>query len=71
MAIGERKARALLAHAEHLGTVYGHPLRTIGRQELPQWIASPATPRACMTPARHLHPLKYTSAWPARPSPWA
>jgi len=61
VAIGERKARTLLAHAEHLGTVYGHPLRTIGRQELPQWIASPRYAAGVHDPrSGHLHPLKYT-----------
>ena len=55
------KARALMAGADHLERHYGYPLRRIGADELPQWIASPRYRAAVHDPrSGHLHPLKYT-----------
>jgi gamma-glutamylputrescine oxidase len=61
VAVNERKARELLAGAERLATVYGHPMTPISRADLPQWIASPRYVAAVHDPrSGHLHPLKYT-----------
>ncbi|OYU97872.1 MAG: FAD-dependent oxidoreductase, partial [Burkholderiales bacterium PBB5] len=61
VAMNARKARELLAGADHLATQYGYPLRRIGQAELPQWIDSPRYVAAVHDPrSGHLHPLKYT-----------
>lgn len=61
VAVNERKARALLAHAERLATGYDYPMRLISRADLGQWIDSPRYCAAVHDPrSGHLHPLKYT-----------
>jgi len=56
-----RKARELLAGAEHLARHYGYPLEEIAAAQLPRWVSSPLY-CAGVHDARsgHLHPLKYS-----------
>lgn len=61
VAVGERKARELLAWHERMQRVYTYPLSWIDRQDLPQWIASPRFSAGVHDPrSGHLHPLKYS-----------
>jgi len=61
VAVNARKARALLAGAEHLARHYDYPMQVIGRADLPQWLDSPRYVAAVHDPrSGHLHPLKYT-----------
>jgi len=61
VAVSERKARALMASAERLESVYGLPMTRIQRDALPKWIASPRYVAAVHeAKSGHLHPLKYT-----------
>jgi gamma-glutamylputrescine oxidase len=50
VAVNQRKARELLAGAEHLATRYGYPMAVATGPQVKQWIAK----------SGHLHPLKYT-----------
>jgi gamma-glutamylputrescine oxidase len=61
VAVGARKARALLAWQEHMQRSYGYDSRWIDPAELPQWIASPRFESGVHDAlGGHLHPLKYT-----------
>jgi gamma-glutamylputrescine oxidase len=61
VATSQRKARALLAGADHLEHSYHYPMRRIGQTDLKAWIASPRYCAAVHDPrSGHLHPLKYT-----------
>lgn len=56
-----RKARELLAGAEHLARHHGYPMTVVPAAQLPDWVSSPLY-CAAVHDARsgHLHPLKYT-----------
>ena len=61
VAVNERKARELLAGAEHLAARYDYPMTAATGAQVRDWIASPRYV-AAVHDARsgHLHPLKYT-----------
>jgi gamma-glutamylputrescine oxidase len=61
VAVNERKARELLAGAEHLAARYAYPMAAATGAQVQQWIDSPRYV-AAVHDARsgHLHPLKYT-----------
>jgi gamma-glutamylputrescine oxidase len=61
VAVNERKARELLAGAEHLASRYAYPMTVANGTQVRQWIASPRY-AAVVHDAHsgHLHPLKYT-----------
>ena len=61
LATSPRKARALVAWADRLESVYGYALQRIAVAELGDWIASPRYHGGIHDPrSGHLHPLKYT-----------
>jgi gamma-glutamylputrescine oxidase len=61
VAVNQRKARELLAGAEHLATRYGYPMKVATGADVKQWIASPRYVAAVHdAKSGHLHPLKYT-----------
>ena len=61
VATSARKARTLLADAEHLAAKYDYPMHRIESKDLPSWIASPRYVAGVHDPrSGHLHPLKYT-----------
>ncbi len=61
VAVNERKARELLAGAEHLATRYAYPMAVAAGAQVKQWIASPRYVAAVHDGhSGHLHPLKYT-----------
>lgn len=61
VAVNARKARELLAGAEHLATHYGYPMTVVPAADVRRWIDSPRYVAAVHDPrSGHLHPLKYT-----------
>jgi gamma-glutamylputrescine oxidase len=61
VAVNERKARELLAGAEHLATRYAYPMTVATGAQAKQWTASPRYVAAVHdAKSGHLHPLKYT-----------
>jgi gamma-glutamylputrescine oxidase len=61
VAVNDRKARELLAGAEHLATRYAYPMVVATGAQVRQWIDSPRYVAAVHdTKSGHLHPLKYT-----------
>ena len=61
VAVNARKARELLAGAEHLATRYAYPMTVAAGAQVRQWIASPRYVAAVHDAhSGHLHPLKYT-----------
>ncbi|MFN0184236.1 MAG: NAD(P)/FAD-dependent oxidoreductase [Aquabacterium sp.] len=61
VAIGPRKAAALLAATDDLEARYGFAQKRIAKADLSGWIASPRYDAAVHDPrSGHLHPLKYT-----------
>ena len=61
VAVNERKARELLAGAEHLATRYAYPMAAATGAQVNQWIDSPRYVAAVHdAQSGHLHPLKYT-----------
>ena len=61
VAVNERKARELLAVAEHLATRYAYPMAAASGAQVRHWIDSPRYVAAVHdAQSGHLHPLKYT-----------
>jgi len=61
VAVNQRKARELLAAAEHLATRYAYPMAAATGAQVKQWIDSPRYVAAVHdAKSGHLHPLKYT-----------
>ena len=61
VAVNERKARELLAGAEHLANRYAYPMTVATGPQVRQWIDSPRCVAAVHdAKSGHLHPLKYT-----------
>ena len=61
VAVNERKARELLAGAEHLATRYAYPMAAASGAQVRHWIDSPRYVAAVHdAQSGHLHPLKYT-----------
>lgn len=61
LATSERKGRELRDWAARMASHYDYPMRWIGPDEVPQWIASPRFHAGVHDPrSGHLHPLKYS-----------
>ena len=60
LATKPRKTAELRRWMDHVMHAYGHPLRFVPRQDMPQWVASERFHSAVFDGASgHLHPLRY------------